>query len=634
MNYSFSVSYGKKPMSLLLILFVTIYLLSSLFLFPGATLSLTDNDKQAIYSGLEWLPETEAACDADGSLVSLVNPGKVYILGDSLTLRAKDDIEAKFSPPWSAMVNGSVGRPSRDAPEIITGYDKDIVASANAIVVALGTNDGGADISNNISSTMEAIRSVNSVSPVFWVDVASTQVHLNGVNKSIHDGASEHDYQVLSWFREVFDDADPTATHESLTDTHDYLDTGGYHQTAAGNIAFANLMFGGVSSATRLVSAAGVTGGDNREKAFNYFRLRGLSGEQSAGIVGNFMAETAGSMSPAIAQGDPSGGPYSPYEGSVGYGLAQWTSSDRKDRLEAFAEATGRPIDSLDMQLDFTWFEMTAEPAGTGVQGGTEKHAYNELLKTSTPEDAAVTFARKFERNSASEGEADGIYTYLEAHGHRIDYANSAYADFSGSAPYYSAAPGCEDFNLNLVSGDTTHIPCEGRIVNEYEAPGYQKGELHMIRVCVLALPNGESGPHVNSQISGAVAQLLIDSWSEGVNLEGGGFRTMEQQSALRQIEGRLCGDDVLPITEDEWRNAPASSCSPPTARPGYSNHQMGYAVDFKEIGMCPSAVDVNGQRFCQAPGNIFWDWLNENASRYGLQQLRTEAWHWSIDGG
>jgi hypothetical protein len=43
---------------------------------------------------------------------------------------------------------------------------------------------------------------------------------------------------------------------------------------------------------------------------------------------------------------------------SAGYGLAQWTSSDRKANLLYYANSTNRSIGDLDMQLEFLWNEL------------------------------------------------------------------------------------------------------------------------------------------------------------------------------------------------------------------------------------------------------------------------------------
>lgn len=75
-------------------------------------------------------------------------------------------------------------------------------------------------------------------------------------------------------------------------------------------------------------SADGLQGSDNIESAFIYFTGRGLTANQSAGIVGNLIAESG--VEPDTQEVNPIGG------GRGGYGIAQWTSG-RRVAIEAFA---------------------------------------------------------------------------------------------------------------------------------------------------------------------------------------------------------------------------------------------------------------------------------------------------------
>lgn len=608
----------------------------STILLPLTTAALTSYDKESIYNDLVWLPDDANACSLGTAGLAAVRPGNVYLLGDSLSERATSQLQDSFTGEWSIDINAEVGRQSSVGASVID-LDKDRVFNANAIVVALGTNDEGSDISSNIEAVTRAIHDANGSAPIFWVDVASTQADplLNGVNKYIHENALTFDYSVISWFKAVFPSNSPTGGDTDLIDSGGLLDDSGYHQTTDGNAAFADTIFSAISTASKFVSADMVSGADNRATTFNYFVLKGLTPAQSAGIVGNFMAETKGSMSPSITQGDPASGPYTPFrlDNGKGYGLAQWTSLDRKEALQGFAAATGRAVDSLAAQLDFTWYELTGEPPVTGVQRPNESNAYNKLLETQDVEDATVAFHRYYERSSGSEAEGKGEVSYEAAFGPRIGYAEKAFAELSGQTIYSATTLDCNEtsYNLQLVSGDTPHIPCQGDIFRDRGVEdGYKEGQLVLIRVCVIRLANGEEGPHVNSQISAAISQMFNDAWASGVELRhGSSFRTMAAQISGRSQPKRGCGDGV-PLSAYDIYEAPANTCDPPTERPGYSNHQMGYAIDFTpQIGRGVEGPD--GVR--TATGNEFWEWLKTNAHRYDMEQLASEAWHWSVDG-
>jgi hypothetical protein len=93
----------------------------------------------------------------------------------------------------------------------------------------------------------------------------------------------------------------------------------------------------------------------NNKIAFDYFLGKGLTKIQAAGIVGNLDQESG--MDPTISQ--IGGGP--------GRGIAQWSAGgrwdkDTNDNVRAFAAQEGKPMKSLDVQLDFVWYELTTFP--------------------------------------------------------------------------------------------------------------------------------------------------------------------------------------------------------------------------------------------------------------------------------
>jgi Phage tail lysozyme/Ig-like domain from next to BRCA1 gene len=110
----------------------------------------------------------------------------------------------------------------------------------------------------------------------------------------------------------------------------------------------------------------------NDKVAFEFFVGKGLSPVQAAGIVGNLDQESG--MSPTISQ----------YGGGPGRGIAQWSAGGRwdssyHDNVAWYASTHGASIYSLDLQLDFIWYELTTFPgyglanlqAQTTVSGAT-----------------------------------------------------------------------------------------------------------------------------------------------------------------------------------------------------------------------------------------------------------------------
>jgi hypothetical protein len=117
-------------------------------------------------------------------------------------------------------------------------------------------------------------------------------------------------------------------------------------------------------------------------------------------------------------------------------------------------------------------------------------------------------------------------------------------------------------------------------------------------------------GITVSASIADQLVQLLDAARADGLLLNGSGYRSHERQIELRESH---CGTSHYAIYE-----MPSSQCSPPTARPGNSQHEVGLAIDF-----------VN----CSSHSTACWQWLNTHATTYGFFNLASEPWHWSSTG-
>lgn len=119
---------------------------------------------------------------------------------------------------------------------------------------------------------------------------------------------------------------------------------------------------------------------------------------------------------------------------------------------------------------------------------------------------------------------------------------------------------------------------------------------------------------YVNRLIGDQVAGLLAAATAAGFTLSGGGYRDPAAQIQLRIAH---CGP-----TDYDIYFRPASECSPPTARPGFSMHEQGLAIDFT----CNGVLITTQASPC-------FVWLAANAASYGLYNLPSEPWHWSVNG-
>ena len=117
----------------------------------------------------------------------------------------------------------------------------------------------------------------------------------------------------------------------------------------------------------------------------------------------------------------------------------------------------------------------------------------------------------------------------------------------------------------------------------------------------------------VNADIASQLQALIGHARSDGINLHGSAFRPREDQITLRIAHCGTSGYDIF--------ERPSGECSPPTARPGASEHEKALAIDFTENGAILNAA---------SPG---FHWMVANAGSYGLINLPSEPWHWSTTG-
>jgi hypothetical protein len=114
----------------------------------------------------------------------------------------------------------------------------------------------------------------------------------------------------------------------------------------------------------------------------------------------------------------------------------------------------------------------------------------------------------------------------------------------------------------------------------------------------------------INCQILDEVVAMAAAAQADGVTITGGAYRDPAQQIQLRKEH---CGTSHYAIYEMS-----SSSCSPPTAKPGHSQHEKGLAIDMEN---------------CSNHSTACYVWLNEHAASFGFYNLPSEAWHWSTTG-
>lgn len=137
-------------------------------------------------------------------------------------------------------------------------------------------------------------------------------------------------------------------------------------------------------------------------------------------------------------------------------------------------------------------------------------------------------------------------------------------------------------------------------------------------------IPNGMSdvyGIRVSSLIAGPLQQTIDAVEAKyGIKLHAWGARG--NQVDLRDTNS--CGNNDRLSVQDMYYARP-KSCNPPTAIPGLSRHESGLAVDFYTLDANGAAASVRGGTAFKA--------LKEFGPKFGLKNLPSEPWHWSIDG-
>ncbi|HWD82952.1 MAG TPA: phage tail tip lysozyme, partial [Kribbella sp.] len=168
--------------------------------------------------------------------------------------------------------------------------------------------------------------------------------------------------------------------------------------------------------------AGDLSGTNNEQKAFNYFVSQGYTKEQSAGIVGNMIAESG--VEPQVLNGTPVSQVTTPAQAvgiSKAWGLVQWYPGSKMINPSRSAGVDDATIGSLAYQLDFVRKQLLGQPPLP------EKAAGDAVKAATTVEDAAFQFAYKFERFSTST--TDPEYDKRRAN------ARHMLAMFGGGAP-------------------------------------------------------------------------------------------------------------------------------------------------------------------------------------------------------
>ena len=112
-----------------------------------------------------------------------------------------------------------------------------------------------------------------------------------------------------------------------------------------------------------------------QQKVLDFFQNKGLSENQSRGILGNLMQESRGNHNAVNSS-------------SGAFGIAQWLGPRKQKLMQRYGYNP-----TVQQQLEFIWEELNT----------TEINAFQKLLNTNTIADATKVFAQNFERAGKNE---------------------------------------------------------------------------------------------------------------------------------------------------------------------------------------------------------------------------------------
>ncbi len=202
---------------------------------------------------------------------------KVYILGDSISLRTKEEytaaLQAKgISATIDASSSRSIDKPGIDGNKLsgmaAIAADTSVIQQSNAVVIELGTNGG--DTPQAIDKTIAAVRAANPNlgSSIYWVDTFGINgknfktAEVKAANQAIYGESKTQNFQVISWFKTIDPTGDAQSPVDPLEDTNSFIDSSdglGVHPTAAGQTALANIVVGAIVAGTGTPDVINVT---------------------------------------------------------------------------------------------------------------------------------------------------------------------------------------------------------------------------------------------------------------------------------------------------------------------------------------------------------------------------------------
>jgi LAS superfamily LD-carboxypeptidase LdcB len=279
------------------------------------------------------------------------------------------------------------------------------------------------------------------------------------------------------------------------------------------------------------------------------------------------------------------------------------------DRQTDTNVATLDQLEAAEAQLDTERAAQEDAVAAAEQRAGEADQALEDLIATQSEETRFVLAVQ--DRLAANLAEASSLESIDPAAAAAVRAREGELAALLGAVVSAREQRAAEAALLQAMAEAATRAAAESAS-RSTRSGGVSLGPVSG-RLADVACPGGGSIT-VDSSMADGLASMLAAAAADGNEMCGGGYRDPAAQIALRRAN---CGSSDYAIYE-----APASSCSPPTAPPGTSNHEQGTAVDFT----CNGGGALSRSSSC-------FSWLQSHAASYGFYNLPSEPWHWSNDG-
>lgn len=387
----------------------------------------------------------------------------IYMVGDSITVRAKDELKTKYKDrDLDIYINGSTGR-SIKGKGTTDGFktsgldavedDRARIQNSGSVVIALGTNSDS-NPKEAIKDIVKKVKEINKNATLYWVNVFSQTDKKREVNQAIIEVSQDEKFRIID------------TTNAGIPLESDNL----HPKVPEGSEKFAETVVSGSAEieAKKAASVSGncscsnssvdsdssLNGSDNAEKTWNYFIGKGLKPIYVAAIMGNIAVESH--FEPSIVEG---GAKSSTPVAGKGYGLVQWTDSGRQNKLKQRASETGKKVSSFSFQLDHIWWELN----------NTEKASFELMKKTDKlgkPDEATLAsawyvFSREYERPAAPANPERGknAAKYMELYGSNSGGGGGGTGDSESN-------PSCSEDTNGEVTGEFA-LPLDKKWYNQ-----------------------------------------------------------------------------------------------------------------------------------------------------------------------